>query len=311
MSELRTYPPSLPRLVATRVGRKYAEKYVSAASARARTRWLVAKSPILGDWLWRTPPADVRKAWDIGARFLRQDQQIIIGVLSDPGPEQRLTLIPADEEIVVKVAVEEGGRRAIERERANLAALEATPWRQLGPQVRDDPSRTSASRAVLLMDRVSGSHPKWDDGAVHRKLHCALSSAPANEDHVRRPGPAGAGLSHGDVTPWNVVERDDGSLALLDWEFADFSRPAHPVCGLLDFVLRGAVVARARPSRVRRVLLSTVRQAGVDSSERGDIVKLYRAYRWRVAELTPHRPDTLSRQADHLLGATLGAEATS
>ena len=294
MTELRAYPPSAPRIVATRAGRKGAGRYVAAASTRARARWAVAASSRLGDRLWRIPSPDVQLAWDVGARFLCSDEQIVVGVLSDPGPLQRLTMIPADEDIVVKVAVSSGGGQAIERERENLMELHGTRWQQLGPRVRDDPRITNASRATLLMEKVCGHHPRWDDPAVHRGLQSALSQV------------EGVGLCHGDVTPWNVVQReDDGSLILLDWEFADLSGSAHPICGLLDFVLRGAVVARARQSHVRSILLSLVQ---CSDGSRSEIVELYRGYRSRIATLAAGRPDALSHQADHLLDAGLRTE---
>jgi hypothetical protein len=298
MSGLLAYPPSEPRLVADTSARSRGWMHVASGSRRARARWQLAQSPRLGGWLWKPPRPEVEEAWKIGLSFLRQGPQPIVGVLSDSGPEQWLTLIPADDDVVVKVAVHPAGDAVIERERANLIRLGESPWRRLGPRARDDPRTSTAARAVILMDLLPGRHPKWDE---RRALADLVRALPRPVD--RNGGPAGpsAALHHGDVTPWNVVVQDTGALFLVDWELAELTRDTHCVCGLLDFVLRGAVVARARPARVGPVLLDAVRLAGCEQRPRVEVVDLYRAYRRQVREVTGDRPDRLSHQADELL----------
>ena len=159
-------------------------------------------------------------------------------------------------------------------------------------------------RSVLLMDRVVGEHPQWDDHLVHRELFRALSLS-GGDDRAVSSRDAGVGLHHGDVTPWNVVQMTNGTLMVLDWEFADFSMSTHPACGVLDFVLRGAIVARARPSRVRPVLLNAIRHSGIDASVGSDVLNLYRTYRLSVQEAVADRIDSLAAQTDQLLGACL------
>jgi len=249
----------------------------------------------------------VALAWEIGTSFLDQPQQAIVGILGEPGPEQRLVLVPAEERIVVKVAVRASGDALVERERACLARLQETGWRHLGPRLRDGtriPVRTA--RAVLLMDRVDGTHPSWNNGAVHLDLLRALS-APVGCDDSENCSPAetSVGLHHGDVTPWNLVLKDDGTLVLLDWELAQLSTNAHPLCGVLDFILRGAVVARARKARVAPVIQAAMRCAGTAAPEARELVSIYRAYRLRVQRDTGNHPDALASPVDRLLNACL------
>jgi hypothetical protein len=293
VSDLLAYPPSAPRLLASPAARDTAAPYVAATSRAARARWRLAGSPLVGRFLWRAPARDVSAAWELGASFLGEDPQTLVGVLSDDGPSQRLTLIPAKEAVVVKVAVRPPADAVIERERACLRRLEQTVWRDLGPRARDDSRTAAAPRAVLLMDRVVGDHPCWDDSGVHAELIRALG------------GDGSSGLHHGDVTPWNVVRRADGTLVLLDWEFADFETGSHPACGLLDFVLRGAVAAHAPVTHVRPVLAEALRGAGFDPGEGGEVLDLYRVYRGQVREVSGDRPDSLTRDADRLLSASL------
>jgi hypothetical protein len=297
VSDLLAYPPSAPRLLASPAARNTAAPYVAATSRAARARWRLAGSPLVGRFLWRAPAREVSAAWDLGASFLREGRQTLVGVLGDDGPAQRLTLIPAAEDVVVKVAVRPLADAIVERERESLVRLEQTAWRDLGPRARADSRAATAPRAVLLMDRVVGDHPSWDDSGVHVELLRVLSDESNGS----------AGLHHGDVTPWNVVRRADGTLVLLDWEFADFDASAHPACGLLDFVLRGAAAARAPVTHVRPVLLEALRSAGIDSQDSDEVLRLYRAYRDRVREVSGDRPDTLTRDADRLLCACLEA----
>ena len=307
MNGLLAYPPSAPRLVTNAEGRSRAGTYLAAASAIARARWWLAARRCVGRWLWRSPAREVVLAWEIGTSLLDQPRQAIVGILGEPGPEQRLVLVPAEERIVVKVAVRASGDALIERERVCLARLQKTAWCHLGPRLRDGsrlPARTA--RAVLVMDRVDGTHPSWDDRSVHRELLRALS-APAGRDN---PGEnplveASTGLHHGDVTPWNVIRQDDGTLVILDWELAQLSTNAHPLCGVLDFILRGAVVARARAARVAPVVRAALGCAGAATPEPRELVATYRAYRLRVQRDTGDRPNALTISADRILATCL------
>ena len=194
---------------------------------------------------------------------------------------------------MVKLALFRSGNAAIERERACLADLARSAWHRAGPGLHE-PAEELPSRPVLLMDRVSGKHPRWFDPVLPR-LHDLLSD--------QRAEVAGAGLFHGDVTPWNVIERSDGTLVLIDWEFADLTTPVDPLCGIFDFVLRGAAAARARADRVRPVLEIALSCAELGWSDRRAAAEAYVSYRNRVRRVAPSRGDALGSRAFALLQA--------
>jgi hypothetical protein len=232
----------------------------------------------------------VAVAWAAGVSLLGVRHERVIGILSEPGPEQRLTLIPDDVDRVAKVALYGSGDQAIARERANLTRLADSPWRGLGPEALSEPGSSTAERAVLVMERITGRHPRWD-ADVYGDLKAALTAGGRRD--------VSNALFHGDVTPWNTVQEDRG-LRLLDWEFADLAVTAHCVCGLLDVLLRGAVVARAKPTRVRTVLHGVLDVAEVGSRPAAVVIDMYRSYRGQIRKLTT-RPDQLSSQAAELL----------
>jgi hypothetical protein len=237
----------------------------------------------------------------LAAEVLDEPEQPLVGVLSDPGRYQRLVVISNLERVVVKVAVGAGADAIVERERACLLRLQETAWRALGPRALSrSPSVGGASRSVLVMEQVAGTHPRWDDEVVHADLLRALTGGDPS---------APLGLHHGDVTPWNAFRTPEGSLVLVDWESADLDLETDPLCGVLDFVLRGAVVARARRSRVQRVVRAVSKRAGGRLGKDPELVATYRDYRAHVGETLAGRPDTLGRSADRLLGACLSDRA--
>jgi thymidylate kinase len=288
-TSLVSYPPSEPRVVARRGEAESAAEYVAATSPPARLRWALAAKPILGRVLWKPLDFSTRAAWERGLRYFDDPDQPITGVLSEAGPLQRLVLIPSREELVAKIPLREGGVVLNERERAALSELRNTAWHALGPRihVKDD---LAAADGVLLTERVVGHHPRWDDAKVQLELLHKL----------------GGGLHHGDVTPWNVLVREGGLLVLVDWESTDFSAHASPLCGLLDFILRGAVVARARRGRVRSVLFAALTRSD-QTRDLADVAAEYRSYRRRVRAMSVGRPDGLDSRVEQVLSSIIGA----
>jgi aminoglycoside phosphotransferase (APT) family kinase protein len=67
-----------------------------------------------------------------------------------------------------------------------------------------------AARAAAHSAAVEGTLAAW---------RCAWQAAPA------RAGRATPRLVHGDLTPGNILVREDGSLLLLDWEYAHAGGP--------------------------------------------------------------------------------------
>jgi phosphotransferase family enzyme len=260
-------------------------------SPRARARWWVGQRRTLGRRLWEGADDDLVSAWNYGVSFLGDPHQGVVGVLSEPGSDQRLTLIPDRDRTVVKLALFSSGNAAIERERACLVELARSDWRTAGPRLQD-PTAELPSRPVLLMERISGRHPRWFD-PVLADLHHLLSD--------QRNTGARAGLFHGDVTPWNVIERSDGTLVLIDWEYADLDARADPLCGMMDFVLRGAAAARARAVRVRPILEIALSRVELRWGDRHAAARAYASYRSHVLRTAPSRGDALGTRAQVLL----------
>jgi hypothetical protein len=251
--------------------------------------------------LWRPPPREVALAWKQGIRFFETARQPIVGVLSDPGQDQRLTLIPWGEGTVVKIGVGGSSDDVIDRERACLTRLQHTRWRDAAPSLhgtRNAPG--DRERAVLLMERVRGRHPRWDDSDVHVELLGLLRQEPgAPAESFPTPG-----LFHGDVAPWNVLQSDAGRLVILDWESAQLSETADPLCGVLDFILRGAVAARARVARCCAAVKVAIGASG-GSPEEHEVLLVYRRYRERVRATARGRPDALGERSQRLLAQVL------
>ena len=290
MTSLLGYPSTEPRLVALAGPRE--PTYLSTLSLRTRARWRFARTG--GRWLWAEPPASVARAWDIGVDLLEAHEETMFGVLSEPGSEQRLTLIPDEGERVVKVAVHPSADEVVARERANLLQVRESAWSGLAPRAE---GRPETEREALVMERVTGRHPRWDDH-VYADLRRALTAGGRLDVEEA--------LFHGDVTPWNTLTADSGGLRLLDWEYADLAHPAHCVCGLLDFALRGAIAARARPARVQPVFDAVLTVAEIGPDEARSVIDLYGRYRQQIREVTT-RPDRLSQRAEELLRRCLPA----
>jgi aminoglycoside phosphotransferase (APT) family kinase protein len=246
--------------------------------------------------MWGAATNEIRAAWDDAAAQLRDPAQPIVGILSDPGPYQKLTLIPRVERIVVKVALGSRSGALIERERAVLHAIRRTPFNRIAPEVFGDADGRSA-RVTLVMERIDGEHPRWDDCRVHRELLDALAW-----DREYDTDPLAArGLHHGDVAPWNAIRAPTGVLMLVDWDGADLGCESPPLCGALDFVLRGGIAARARQARIGARVHALLRAAGVGSRDLDSVISAFQAYRAVARHLAFGRPDALGSTAERLL----------
>jgi aminoglycoside phosphotransferase (APT) family kinase protein len=82
-------------------------------------------------------------------------------------------------------------------------------------ELYDRLKRTAADRAALYRAQV-------DDCIAHMRALSTSGTSLAS----------GTSLVHGDLTPENVLVRTDGSLCLIDWEYAHCGHPDEDLAGL-------------------------------------------------------------------------------
>jgi thymidylate kinase len=192
--------------------------------------------------------------------------------------------------IVVKVAIDETGRQALQQEASRIAEVGGLLTSPLRPPTIVD------HREGSLALRAEPWRPRWRPWDLNKELVEALGMFFASR---RRDGPDGVpvGPSHGDFAPWNVLRTNDGWL-LIDWEYASTERPAF--YDVFHHLVQSHVHL-GRPSR--RVLLEAVighgslapllriyaRAADVDVSLGPELLRLYANL--SAAHLDPRRPD--------------------
>lgn len=243
----------------------------------SRLRWTIAGQKIARHWFWVAPDANVTLAWEAANQLLGRaaPSRSAIGYISDSEGQRALVLDPRQGEWVAKVPVDDASADRIAREAGRYA--EAALHIAAGSGPLPETRRTGNG---LLVQRLVGLHPRWDDPDVHRWILTNLVTDRAE------------GLFHGDVTPWNVIVARTG-IKVIDWEKARFDRFVSPSTNVLDFVLRGAAVARVAARRVQQALADLVHRRVVDRREVAAAVAGYARYR-EVVEAEQQRRDALS-----------------
>lgn len=146
------------------------------------------------------------------------------------------------------------GRRAAMREL--LGRLRTVPASAL-------PALDLPQRLRWLHDRLAARDPRR---AAHHgpAVEAAIGAWSAATDPARSPAVQDAApcLVHGDLTPGNILVRGDGSLLLLDWEYARAGGPWDDLAGLCaaadgepfaDWVEAVPIAARPRFAAERRL----------------------------------------------------------
>jgi hypothetical protein len=246
---------------------------MSAKSERFKLAWYFGQLPFVGRWMWTCADSRFVEAWRKGLERLGCPGDMrALGILGEPGDEQKLVIVTPSSPWAVKVAVGRGAAEAIQIEAQQYEMLQASNWaaRHAVPKVHiinDD---------MLLLERLEGEHPQWDDRRVHRWIKEKLT-----QDSSAR------GVYHGDVTPWNIIA-SHGSFKLLDWEKADSLRYTSPTNNLLDYVLRGAAVRHVRREKVHRTLAHYL----------GDVSAELDGYRQYRHTMSSNHVDSLSMRVD-------------
>ena len=116
---------------------------------------------------------------------------------------------------MAKIATDDRGRAALAAETENLLALAS-----LLPTPLRAPKVLESGESVLLLEPISWilRWSPWELPAEVARALGAFYRTGALGDH-------GAGLSHGDFAPWNLLRTEDGWV-LVDWESSSPSGPA-------------------------------------------------------------------------------------
>ena len=120
--------------------------------------------------------------------------------------------------VVVKVATDDTGRQAIDREASQIVQL----GRLLSSPLR--PPTIVDHREGVLALRAERWRARWRPWHLDPQLAGALGAFFAS---MRREDPDGipVGATHGDFAPWNLLRTDRGWV-LIDWESASRESPA-------------------------------------------------------------------------------------
>lgn len=153
-----------------------------------------------------------------------------------------------------------GSRGAVERETSVLRALRGTELAGIAPKVLASGEFDGVQ--ILVTEPVPGrplpSNAPPDEARI--KVSRALAALPVT---ILGDSRTDSGfVSHGDFVPWNCIVSADGTLRLVDWEFAGV-RPVgwdlchhevqrHCLFGRLSADRAAAEISRAVPSLVER-----------------------------------------------------------
>lgn len=190
----------------------------------------------------------------------------MVGILSDPGDRQRLVGIPSGGAWIAKVSRAPAGAEALDREYATIRRFS-----ELG--IHGLPAVRAPSDGVLLVEKIDGVHPRWDDLRILDWI--------ANDFRCTTGEYAGIAPAHRDLTPWNVLLAGE-RICVIDWEGAATDIGYPPLMNLLDFVFRGAAMKRVRRRRVHELLMQLVHRRIAGGNELKAAVDEYPAYRSSV-----------------------------
>lgn len=216
---------------------------ISMKSRRFKLAWYFGQVPFIGRCMWTSADPPAIEAWRKGIdRLYGHSEMPAFGILGETGDEQKLVIVSAMSPWAVKVAVGSKASGLIEREAHEYEILRASDW----PARQTAPKTIKLSEDILLLERVDGIHPRWDDERVHSWIKRELVQDSPDK-----------GILHGDVTPWNVISFR-GGFRLLDWEKADLRSCTSPTNNLLDYILRGAAAKHVKPRKVHRVITTQI-----------------------------------------------------
>jgi hypothetical protein len=254
------FPRSKPRLIYA--GRRLGalEKFYVSGGLASRGRWRIAR--------WLAPPANplwapvspaVRDLFLSCAALLRSDYRGVIGVVSSPGANAKMLIVPSRRtSAVLKVAMSLSASSAIRREAGVLERIgrdgpaEAAPrlhgrYEVLGfPAIAiercygDAPSPHDFAALSLALQVIDVGAPRgdWTGGcsACQRLQDRAVTNA----------------IDHGDFVPWNVRWSDEArtEVRVLDWEGANLDLTLPSLLLVMSWYARSTIVQGGTPGDV-------------------------------------------------------------
>jgi hypothetical protein len=208
-----------------------------------------------------------------------------------------------DATCVVKLATDDSGRAALEREAEALDSIA-----RFLPEPLTAPTMLARADGVLVLEAVRyrpRSQPWLLPDAVARAMARFHASGPS--------GAGETGLTHGDFAPWNLLETDSGWV-LVDWEAAQENAP--PFHDLFHFFVQAYSLLK-RPRReellgalsgeghVGRAIREYAAAGGLDPASARDYLLLYLRTSGHAAEAgLPDREGARIRR--HLIEALEG-----
>ncbi|MGH2751223.1 MAG: phosphotransferase [Actinomycetota bacterium] len=213
---LRVYHPVTPKgAIGWEIGRAAARLGLFGLLPRGRAAPEAVRAAV-ADW---TPPGG----------------SIAVARANHPGRHVALILASdGSARAIAKVASDDAGLGALEREAANIRELAPhLPPPLVGPRL------LAAQRGVLVLGAVRWS-PRLRPWHLPEDVAWALGAFFGS----RAGSSESTGVSHGDFAPWNLLKSDDGWV-VLDWESAEPNGPAWH--DFWHYVVQGHALLR-RPS---------------------------------------------------------------
>jgi thymidylate kinase len=187
---------------------------------RGRIGWESARMLAwMGAMRWLSLPQSPDEAlWELLAPYISRGGTVSIARANHPGRYVALLLDSSGESTgFAKVATDEHGRAALERERQSIERYgEILPPPLYAPTIQDHRD------GVLLLKPV-----RWEPRPASWRLPSQVSRALGVFFHrtAHHTGEDVIGVSHGDFAPWNVLQTSCGWV-LLDWEATMDEAPA-------------------------------------------------------------------------------------
>lgn len=269
---LYAYPRRSPRILAS--ARLAVYPYTVPRTTVARIEATLSGTPGLRRVVWRRSDAPSQRAFALGlsALGLANSRQVVAHVSGVGEGARALVLVAPSCDHVAKLAIDGPA--------AARVAAEAVAYDRAREVLRESLFPKAIRRGqVLLVERVVGAASLWDDPRAHSWVI---------GDFVDE---SGYGVLHGDLVPWNVIF-DGERFVAIDWEKAQLDQTVDPACNLLDFVIRGSLVARSHVHSVATALRNCLRTGLVTAEQLDNALATYEAYRNSV-EVNSTRRDVL------------------
>jgi hypothetical protein len=272
------------------------EAYAASTAFGQIAHMIRACAPLLvNPWVVGAGP-DLCAVWTETLRLVdREHAQQLYGVISSPGPEQKLAIVDPEAGRVYKTNVHAQGARPLRAELDHLHRLKQAHPSLILPEYE----WSDRGRPLLITRRLTGTIPRWNDDRARRAARQSLAVPSPAVNHaidccakcaerlvaITESGRLGsAAVRHGDFVPWNTRVGDAGHAVVFDWEFAEPGELIPMMMNDLEWVLRGAAGGAADLRRgVSKAVTRVAAEYGFDGvGETRCLVQAYICSAWRL-----------------------------